>query len=158
MPKILVSSCLLGQAVRYDGASKPLPFAELLAWQQAGWVVPCCPEVAGGLPVPRPPAECQPDGRILTVHGEEVTAAFARGAEQALALCRLHDIRIALLKEGSPSCGSGVIYDGHFAGRCIPGEGMTTRLLRAAGIAVYSEAHWPQLLVAWQALCAAERR
>lgn len=158
MPKILVSGCLLGQAVRYDGASKPLPFAELLAWQQAGWVVPCCPEVAGGLPVPRPPAECQPDGRILTVHGEEVTAAFARGAEQALALCRQHDIRIALLKEGSPSCGSGVIYDGDFAGRRIPGEGMTTRLLRAAGIAVYSEARWPQLLVAWQALCAAERR
>lgn len=154
MPKILVSACLLGEAVRYDGQSKPLRWPELSVWQQAGQVVSCCPEVAGGLPVPRPPAECQPDGRILTVHGEEVTAAFVRGAQQALALCRQHDIRIALLKEASPSCGSGVVYDGRFVGQQIPGQGLTARLLREAGIAVYSEACWPQLLVAWAALCA----
>ena len=147
MQKILVSRCLLGQRVRYDGGAHG-PFSLLERWQQEGRIVPLCPEVAGGLPTPRAPAEIAGgqgaqvlDGHlpVLTVDGEDVTAAFVGGAEQALALVAQHGIRLALLKARSPSCGNRENYDGSFSGTKVAGEGVTAAALRRAGVQVFSE-------------------
>lgn len=147
LPKVLVSACLLGQPVRYDGRASGHPDL-LQQWQAEGRVVPLCPEVAGGLPTPRPPAEI-PGGqggevldgaaRVVTVGNEDVSAAFLAGARQALALVRQHGIRVAVLKAGSPSCGNRLTYDGSFSGVKVPGEGVTTALLRREGVLVFSE-------------------
>jgi Uncharacterized conserved protein len=134
-----VSACLLGCPVRYDGQSKPVIHPLLQRWQANGWIIPFCPEQAGGLPTPRPPAEIQADGRVMTAEGRDVTAPFVKGAEQALAVCQQQKIRYALLKENSPSCGSTHIYDGHFRGKKIPGEGVTTHLLKTHHVQVFSE-------------------
>lgn len=143
MKRVLVSACLLGERVRYDGQDKGVQHAVLQRWLLEGRVVGLCPEVEGGLPVPRPPAEQQPDGRIRTKAGADVTDAFSRGAAAALALVRAHGITVAVLKEGSPSCGSAFIYDGTFSrARVEGGEGATTRALRAAGVQVFSELQW----------------
>ena len=144
MEKILVSACLVGQRVRYDGRDADPHEALLARWQAEGRLVPICPEVAGGLPVPRPPAELVA-GRVLTRPGEDVTAAFTSGAQAALALAKRHGIRLAVLKAKSPSCGSAGIYDGTFTGRVVPGEGVTAALLRAHGIEVFSELELAQV-------------
>lgn len=147
MQKILVSRCLLGHPVRYDGGAHG-PFDLLGHWQAEGRVVALCPEVAGGLPTPRPPAEIHGgqgaavlDGErpVLTVSGEDVSAAFLAGAEQALALVRRHGIRLAVLKARSPSCGNRENYDGSFSGRRVAGEGVTAAALRREGVQVFSE-------------------
>ena len=137
-PRVLVSACLLGQPVRYDGQSKGIVSDWLTALGVEGRTLAFCPEVAGGLPTPRPPAERQGE-RVLTASGLDVTTEFDRGAELALALCLAQGIRFALLKEGSPSCGSGRIYNGRFEGVSVTGEGKTTALLRRHGINVFSE-------------------
>ncbi|HEH9404617.1 TPA: DUF523 domain-containing protein [Aeromonas bestiarum] len=137
-PRVLVSACLLGQPVRYDGRSKGIVSDWLMALGVEGRTLAFCPEVAGGLPTPRPPAERQGE-RVLTASGLDVTTEFDRGAELALALCQAQGIRFALLKEGSPSCGSGRIYNGRFEGVSVTGEGKTTALLRRHGINVFSE-------------------
>ena len=151
MQKILVSRCLLGHAVRYDGGAHG-PFTLLERWQQDGRIVPLCPEVAGGLPTPRAPAEIAGgqgaqvlDGRlpVLTLDGEDVTAAFVEGAEQALALVAKYGIRMALLKARSPSCGNRENYDGSFSGTRVVGEGVTAAALRRAGVRVFSEEELP---------------
>jgi uncharacterized protein YbbK (DUF523 family) len=164
MQKILVSRCLLGQRVRYDGGAHG-PFTVLERWQQEGRIVPLCPEVAGGLPTPRAPAEIAGgqgalvlDGQlpVLTVDGEDVTAAFVDGAEQALALVAQHGIRLALLKARSPSCGNLEAYDGTFSGVRVPGEGVAAALLRRAGVQVFSEEQLEQALRALVELEASE--
>jgi uncharacterized protein YbbK (DUF523 family) len=137
-PRVLVSACLLGQPVRYDGQSKGIVSDWLTALGVEGRALAFCPEVAGGLPTPRPPAERQGE-RVVTEGGLDVTAEFDHGAELALALCLVQGIRFALLKEGSPSCGSGRIYNGRFEGVSVVGEGKTTALLRRHGINVFSE-------------------
>lgn len=147
MEKILVSRCLLGHRVRYDGGAHG-PFDLLGRWQAEGRVVALCPEVAGGLPTPRPPAEI-PGGQgvqvldgqlaVMTVDGEDVSAAFLAGAEQALTLVERHGIRLALLKARSPSCGNRENYDGSFTGVRVAGEGVTAALLRRAGVQVFNE-------------------
>jgi len=151
MQKILVSRCLLGQRVRYDGGAHG-SFTLLERWQQEGRVVPLCPEVAGGLPTPRAPAEIAGgqgaqvlDGLlpVLTLDGEDVTAAFVDGAEQALALVAQHGIRLALLKARSPSCGNRENYDGSFSGTKVAGEGVTAAALRRAGVQIFSEEELP---------------
>lgn len=136
--KVLVSACLLGQPVRYDGQSMGIVSDWLRELGAEGLVLAFCPEVAGGLPIPRPPAERQGE-LVVTESGLDVTAEFARGAALALETCQQQGIRFALLKEGSPSCGSGRIYNGRFEGQSVAGEGMTTALLRRHGIAVFSE-------------------
>ncbi len=148
-PQILVSACLLGAPVRYDGRAQDLRSALLDRWQAAGLIVPLCPELAGGLPVPRPPAEIEAgaqgwqvwlgQARLRDAQGGDPTAAFRAGAEAALALVRRHGLRIAVLKEGSPSCGSQRIASGHFDGVKRPGEGLTAALLRHHGVQVFSE-------------------
>lgn len=134
---ILVSACLLGQPVRYDGRARTLTDATLARWQAEGRLVPFCPEVAGGLAVPRPAAEIR-NGRLVTGAGEDVTAAFRAGAEAALAAAQAAGCLYALLTDGSPSCGSSTVYDGSFTRTRIAGEGLTTALLRAHGIAVFA--------------------
>lgn len=147
MQKILVSRCLLGHKVRYDGGAHG-PYDLLQRWLDEGRVIALCPEVAGGLPTPRPAAEIRGgqgaqvlDGQlpVLNRDGADVTAAFVSGAEQALALVRRHGIRIALLKARSPSCGNLENYDGSFSGVRVAGEGVTAALLRRAGVRVFSE-------------------
>jgi len=138
MEKILVSSCLLGEQVRYNGGAATSDDPLLRRWQAEGRAVSFCPEVAGGLGTPRPRAE-RVGVRVLTEHGDDVSAAYARGAELALETARKHRIRVAVLKDGSPSCGSSVVHDGTFSGRQVRGAGATTDALRAAGVAVFSE-------------------
>jgi uncharacterized protein YbbK (DUF523 family) len=143
-PRLLVSACLCGQACRYDGAAKALaPFARLVALGEA---LPVCPELLGGLPVPREPCELV-NGRALTRVGQDNTAAYLLGAEKTLALAQRHGIRLAVLKERSPSCGVSAVYDGTFTGTCINGEGLTTALLRRAGMTVFSEENAPEELL-----------
>lgn len=142
MDKILISSCFLGNKVRYDGGDNLLVDATLLRWQEEQRLVVICPELAGGLSTPRPPAELQNEGgRILvkTIIGQDVTNEFEQGANKALMLCQKHNIRYALLKESSPSCGSTTIYNGNFSQQKIPGQGITSALLRTNGIKVFSE-------------------
>ena len=135
---MLISSCLLGVRCRYD-AKRTEPHPEAQKLYQEGRLVPLCPELLGGLSCPRDPAEIQPDGRILTSRGEDVSEAFARGATQVLNACLNLGIKQAVLKERSPSCGSMQVYDGVFSGNLISGMGCCTRLLREHGIEVYSE-------------------
>lgn len=108
-------------------------------------LVPVCPEILGGLPTPRTPSERQGE-RVVSKTGADVTAAYQKGAEEVLRLARLFGCRKALLKERSPSCGRGQIYDGSFSGRLIPGDGVTARLLEQEGIAVFGESQLQQLL------------
>lgn len=151
MQKILVSSCLLGEPVRYDGSSAPCEHPVLTRWLAERRIIPCCPEIAGGLGTPRAPVELiRGDGgallegrsQALGRDGQDTTLPFREGALAALSLCRCLDIRLAVLKERSPSCGSNWIHDGSFTGKLIPGEGVTTALLRRHGIEVFSEAQW----------------
>ena len=139
---ILVSACLLGVPCRYDGKSKAK--AEVQALQRERVLIPVCPEQLGGLPTPRLPAERQGE-KICNRAGVDVSEAYERGAQQALQLARLYGCRHALLKEKSPSCGNGLIYDGNFTGRLIPGQGMTAQLLQAAGIRVWGESQAAEL-------------
>ncbi len=148
MSKILVSACLLGQKVRYDGSDKDQGSAllnELIAQDR---VVTICPEVAGGLGVPRLAAEIQTgtggdvlneQARVFDSAGQNVTAEFVSGAQQALALAQQHNVRAAILKARSPSCGNAQVYDGTFGKRLIDGSGVTAALLERHGIKVFNE-------------------
>ncbi|NTG49467.1 DUF523 domain-containing protein [Agrobacterium rhizogenes] len=149
MNKILVSACLMGHAVRYDGRSKPLIHPAIDRWREEGRLVTICPEMSAGMAVPRPPAEIS-DGatgedvlagtaQVMEISGADVTDGFRQAAENALALARETGCRYALLIDGSPSCGSGFIYDGTFSGGRHPGDGVTAALLKRAGIEVYSD-------------------
>ena len=134
--KILVSACLLGVRCRYDGKSKPHPAVERLMEQHT--LIPVCGEILGGLPTPRVSAERQGE-RVVTADGRDVTAAYRRGAEEVLRLAKLYGCKAAILKERSPSCGSGRIYDGTFTGTLTDGWGVTAELLRDHGICVIGE-------------------
>ncbi|WP_026958125.1 DUF523 domain-containing protein [Aliagarivorans taiwanensis] len=138
MHKILISRCLLGEAVRYDGQAKRLASEYLSLWQLQGRLVPVCPEVLGGLPTPRPPAE-RVANKVLTAEGEDVTAAFQCGAQLAAKLAQQQLCRFALLKANSPSCGNLQIYDGSFSGRLCPGKGVSVEALQACGLQVFNE-------------------
>lgn len=145
--KILVSACLLGRPVRYDGQASA--FQERLAdLQRRGCVVVFCPEVAGGLPVPRPPAEIvSGDGQgvlsgrawVRTAAGDDVSEAFLRGARLTLALAQEHKVVAAVLKARSPSCGNAMIYDGSHTRTLVDGMGVTAALLVEHGIPVFNE-------------------
>ncbi|RDL52685.1 hypothetical protein BLJAPNOD_03848 [Ensifer sp. M14] len=147
--KILVSACLMGHAVRYDGASKPLVHPAIDRWREEGRLVTICPEMSAGMPVPRPPAEIASglsgvdvlDGKAAVVEntGRDVTGEFLAAAENALSLALEADCRFALLIDGSPSCGSGFVYDGTFSGARHAGQGVAAALLARNGIEVYSD-------------------
>ena len=137
---MLCSACLLGVCCRYDGRSKPHKGVLSLLGQET--LIPVCPEQLGGLPIPRPPAEIQ-GTRVMARDGADVTRAFQKGAQEVLRIARLRSIEKALLKQRSASCGCGQIYDGTFSGNVIPGDGVTTALLKAGGIEVWTEESFP---------------
>ena len=148
MNKILLSTCLLGHPVRYDGKSKTLLDSTLDQLLARDRVIGFCPEIAGGLPVPRAAAEIHAgDGtdviakraRVKTQDGTDVSEYFLSGARLALALCQQHNIMVAVLTESSPSCGSNQIYDGSFTGNPIPGSGVTAALLKQHGVKVFNQ-------------------
>ncbi len=134
--RILVSACLLGIGCRYDGASKPN--TKVIELKDRYELIPICPEIYGGLPTPRIPSEIVGD-RVVMKDGADVTEQYRRGAREAVRLCQLFDIRIAVLKARSPSCGTGKIYDGSFGGVLIDGDGITSEALKEIGIKVISE-------------------
>lgn len=143
--KLLVSACLLGVNCRYNAEPKALPDDLLSRLLERHTVVPVCPEQLGGLTTPREPSERQ-GARVVMRSGRDVTAAYARGAQEALRLARQFGCTAAVLKERSPSCGHGEIYDGTFTGTRTSGDGVTAALLLENGIAVYGESEMDQLL------------
>lgn len=144
--KILISACFLGKKVRYNGEVKTLLHPLIALWQQQQRLMSICPEVSGGLAVPRAPAEIRGQ-HVITCDGDDVTEPFLSGARQALSLCQQYQIRFALLKESSPSCGSNTIYDGTFSAKKISGQGVCSKLLRQHGIQVFSELTIDHLVV-----------
>ena len=138
-PIYLISACLAGRACRYDGTACPVPELQRLA--EAGLAIAVCPEELGGLSTPRPPAEIS-RGRVIDRNGRDVTAQFEQGAEAALNLAGAHNIRRAILKERSPSCGCGLIYDGTFSRRLTAGDGVTAAKLSQAGVIVRGESDY----------------
>ena len=133
---ILVSACLLGHACRYDGKSKPCE--RVIALKDTYNLVPICPEVMGGLPTPRVPSEIC-GALVLMKDGRDVTENYNRGAEKALEIACENACTVAILKEKSPSCGSGLIHNGLFDGGLVEGDGITAQLLKTAGIRVLGE-------------------
>jgi len=146
--KVLVSSCLMGNKVRYNASCLSIHAADL-EWLISNLeLIIFCPEVSAGLATPRPPAEIIAgkgidvlDGlaSVIGDDGIDVTAQFVAGAENALKLCQKQKIKYAVLAEGSPSCGSSNIYDGTFSGTKIDGSGVTATLLENNGIKVFSQ-------------------
>ena len=132
----ICSACLLGLKCRYDGKSKPKGAVIELSKKEI--LVPVCPEQLGGLSTPREPSEQKGD-RVVSKSGKDVTENFVFGAEQVLKLANLFGIKEAILKQRSPSCGSGQIYDGTFSGTIIQGDGVTAALLKKNGIKVITE-------------------
>lgn len=136
MEKILISACLIGDKCKYDGKSNFNPLIEELLKKYE--LVPFCPEVEGGLSTPRVPSERIKD-QVRMENGRNVTHQFYKGADLAVNICMYLGIRVAILKEGSPSCGVNEIYDGTFSHKKIKGQGVTTETLRKRGIRVISE-------------------
>lgn len=136
--KLLISACLLGLNCKYDGGTNTLPENVLEKLCKEYELVPVCPEAYGGLTTPRLPSERR-DGGVFAKNGTDVTEQYNRGAAAALRLCELFGIKKTLLKEHSPSCGSGYIYDGSFTGTLVSGDGVTAELLKKHGITVIGE-------------------
>jgi len=143
--RLLISACLLGRRCKYDGSHNALPAETIAALRGRYELVPVCPETAGGLPIPREPSERR-DGRVVSRSGTDVSEAYARGADTAAELARRFACRKALLKERSPSCGSGAIYDGSFSHTVIPGDGTAAERLRALGLRLFGETQADELL------------
>ncbi len=146
---IIVSACLAGIKCRYDGTHQV--DAAVLSLVREGKGIPLCPELLGGLPVPREPCEIRDTAegrRVFTSSGADVTERFLEGAERTLRIARDAGAAAAILKSRSPSCGSKVIYDGSFSGKIIAGMGITAQLLTENGISVHSEEETADFLAA----------
>ncbi|SBR50631.1 Uncharacterized conserved protein YbbK, DUF523 family [Halomonas sp. HL-93] len=148
MRKVLISACLLGKKVRYDGGALTVVDQIVERWRSEGRIVSVCPEVEAGMSIPRLPAEIFNGSGESVLNGEvdviekggaKVTNDFLAGASIALDLCHKFDINIAVLAEFSPSCGSSTIYDGSFSGEKVPGMGVTAALLREHGVQVFNQ-------------------
>lgn len=164
MNRLLVSACLLGQPVRYDGRSNESKIGELshwlAKWQEEGRVIPVCPETLGGLPTPRPAAEIQAleegsgqgvlagKAKIITQSGLDVSADFIQGAQKTLEIAKREQATGALLAARSPSCGKGQIYDGSFSGKLTTGDGVTVAWLEAQSIRCFNPEEY-QALILW---------
>lgn len=144
MEKILVSACLIGDKVRYDGRGNYNPNIKYIL--ENFDVIPFCPEVEGGLPIPRIPSEIK-NGEVINKEGKNVTRNFVEGANKALNIVSYFNITTAILKENSPSCGVHNIHDGNFNNKLIEGEGITTKLLRQHGVKIISENEIEQFLI-----------
>jgi uncharacterized protein YbbK (DUF523 family) len=138
MGRVLVSACLLGAEVRHHGGSATIEHPILRRWREEGRIVGVCPEMAGGLPSPRPAAEIR-GLSVVTREGRDVTQAFEAGAAVAVRMAQELGIRVAVLKSRSPSCGIAQVYDGTFSGRLAAGDGVTAAALVRAGVRVFDE-------------------
>ena len=143
MEKILISACLVGDKVRYDGHSNYSPLIKDLLEKYE--LVPFCVEVEGGLGCPRKPSE-RKGNKVINIDGRDITDKFIEGAKKALMIVDYLGIKIAILKDGSPSCGVTEIHDGNFTNKKIPGKGILTEMLEAKGVTVYSEKQIEELL------------
>jgi uncharacterized protein YbbK (DUF523 family) len=148
MNKVLISACLLGDKVRYDGNSLFTSSDILQEWIDKGMVISICPEVSSGMSIPRAPAEINAgdgydvlEGKISVIEntGNNVTENFLSGANNALKLCKKNEITVAVLADFSPSCGSSSVYSGDFSGIKVNGVGVTAALLINNGIKVFSQ-------------------
>ena len=147
-PKILISACLLGENCKYNGGnnSYAIPADALAKLRQIYELIAVCPECMGGLTTPREPAEICANGRVLTkFSGCDVTAEFILGAQICAEIASENGCKIAVLKERSPSCGSGEIYDGSFTGRLVSGDGITAAALKSLGVRVVGESALSEL-------------
>lgn len=139
-PKILISACLIGEKVKYDGNDNALSDAIIALWKEEGVLVPLCPEVLGGLDVPRPACEVMKGtNKVVCKTGEDVSVAFAKGARKSLIIAQEEGVCMAILKARSPSCGKDIIYDGTFTSTRVHDSGITCKLLQESGIPVFSE-------------------
>ncbi len=139
---LIISACLLGVPCRYDGKSVKKIDVEKL--RERYNLIPVCPEIYGGLTTPRNPSE-QRDGGVYMNDGRDVSENYNRGAVSTYMICSMLDCKIALLKERSPSCGSGKIYDGSFTSTLIDGDGVTAKYLKERGITVFGESEIDKL-------------
>ncbi|WP_294064016.1 DUF523 domain-containing protein [uncultured Fusobacterium sp.] len=139
---ILISGCLLGLKCRYDAKEKKLPEIEKLI--EIYNLIPVCPEQLGGLPTPRIPAE-RVNNKVVNQAGVDVTKEYQLGAEEALKIAKLYNCKKAILKEKSPSCGCGKIYDGTFSKNLIVGNGVTADLLLKNGVEIFGESEIDKL-------------
>ena len=146
--KILISACLLGNKVRYDGKDNLIDNDLVRRLSREGRLVPVCPEIEGGLPIPRPPAEIQDKFplRITSINGEDVTPQFLAGAERAIEIAERENCCCALLKSRSPSCGNLEVYDGNFTDTIKAGSGATADELMRNGLPVYNERQLDQFI------------
>ena len=142
---VAVSACLLGERCTWRGDSNALPEETIARLRKACRRVAVCPEVQGGLSTPRQPSEIAA-GRVVAKSGEDVTAQFEAGAALALAEAQAARCKFALLKEKSPSCGCGFVYDGTFSGALVPGNGVAAQMMLDAGIEVFGESRVGELL------------
>ena len=140
--KIAVSACLLGECCKYNGSHNRNE--AVLALQKQFQLIPVCPECFGELPIPREPSEIR-EGRVYAKSGKDVTAQFVNGAALALYVAQENNCPAAVLKERSPSCGHGKIYDGTFSGTLTDGNGVTADLFLNNGIAVFGESELSRL-------------
>ena len=136
--KLLISSCLIGENVKYNGKNNKI---DLTTLEKKYTLIPFCPEVEGGLPTPRPPSEIvsQNPLKLLNNKGKDVTKFFITGAKKCLELAKKEGIKKALLKANSPLCSNDQVYDGTFSGKLVLGLGVTAKLLKDEGIEVFSE-------------------
>lgn len=138
--KILISACLIGENVKYDGGNNALHVKILEQWKEEGVLIPLCPEVLGGLSVPRSPCEViEGTSTVICKSGDDVSEAFAKGARESLQIAQEAGVCMAILKARSPSCGKDIIYDGSFTSRKVNDSGITCKLLQENGIRVFSE-------------------
>lgn len=150
---IVVSACLAGFEVKYNGSHNLNK--KINEWFKEGKAIPVCPEVLGGLSIPREPAEIvggsgedvlDEKAKVITNTGKDVTMEFIKGAEETLKIMKDAGAKIIIMKERSPSCGSSMIYNGNFNGEKTAGNGVTAALLKRNGIIVVSEENYEQLL------------
>ncbi|MBA2657642.1 MAG: DUF523 domain-containing protein [Tatlockia sp.] len=148
MEKVLISGCLLGLKVRYHRGDALIDSEIIKRWAKEGRLVSICPEVSAGLPIPRPPGEItygtakdvlKGKAKVLTQTGIDKTEAFIKGAFQTLALAEKFNIKVAVLKKDSPSCGNSSVYDGSFSGKIISGSGVTAQLLKDNAFRIFNE-------------------
>lgn len=148
--KVMISACLAGQPVRFNGRTKSIDHPAIRYWTEHDYLVPVCPEVLGGLPVPRKPAEMLSGDLVVTSEGQDVTSEFKTGARQTLIQCKLAGASMAVLTANSPSCGSNQVYDGSFTGQLTDGDGLTAKLLKQSQIKVFSTDQLDQAWRYWQ--------
>lgn len=149
--KILISACLIGENVKYDGGNNALHVKILEQWREEGLLVSLCPEVLGGLSVPRSPCEViEGTQTVICKSGEDVSVEFAKGAKESLSIAQEEGVCMAILKARSPSCGKDIIYDGTFTSMRVNDSGITCKLLQERGIVVFSEEELENAQAFWK--------